>query len=495
MKRLLSLIACTICIISPACSQVLTLDSCRAMALRNNKQLSISRAKQQMAIQTRKAARTKRLPHIDVVGGWMLSSKEISLLTDGQKDRLSNLGTNAAGKLDPSTLSNALSQMAQGGHITPGAAQGFGQIAQGLAQQLEGFGNALGQDIKDAFRTNTRSIIVGSAIVNQPIFLGGAITATNKMADIAEQMAGTSIDATEQNVLYDIDQAYWLVVSLKQKQQLAESYLNLVNKLNSDVHKMIDNGVATRADGLKVDVKANEADMAKMQVDNGLSLAKMLLCQLCGMPLDTDLSLADEDVSDVSVSTVSQQYDHEMAAANRPELRLLGDAVSLSEQNTKLIRATRLPQVALTGGYMVTNPNLFNGFDKSFNGMWTVGIMVRVPVLDWGEGAYRVRATKYATKMACYELEEAREKVELQVTQCDYKLKEANKRLLTAEKNIKRADENLRCANLGFSEGVMGVTQVMEAQTAWNQAQSQKIDAQIDVRLCEAGMKKALGIR
>ena len=360
---------------------------------------------------------------------------------------------------------------------------------------MEGFGNALGQDIKDAFRTNTRSIIVGSAVVNQPIYLGGAITAANKMADIAEQMAGTSIDATEQNVLYDIDQAYWLVVSLKQKQQLAESYLNLVNKLNSDIHKMIDNGVATKADGLKVDVKANEADMAKMQVDNGLSLAKMLLCQLCGMPLDTDLSLADEDVSDVSVSTVSQQYDHEMASANRPELRLLGDAVSLSEQNTKLIRATRLPQVALTGGYMVTNPNLFNGFDKSFNGMWTVGIMVRVPVLDWGEGAYRVRATKYATKMARYELEEAREKVELQVTQCDYKLNEANKRLLTAEKNIKRADENLRCANLGFSEGVMGVTQVMEAQTAWNQAQSQKIDAQIDVRLSEAGMKKALGIR
>ena len=92
MKRLLSLIACTICIISPACSQVLTLDSCRAMALRNNKQLSISRAKQQMAIQTRKAARTKRLPHIDVVGGWMLSSKEISLLTDGQKDFLTSAG-------------------------------------------------------------------------------------------------------------------------------------------------------------------------------------------------------------------------------------------------------------------------------------------------------------------------------------------------------------------------------------------------------------------
>lgn len=425
----------------------------------------------------------------------MLSSKEVSILSNEQKDRLTHLGTNAAGNIDPSEMTNALTQMAQAGYITPGAAQGFGQISQGLIQQLEGFGNAIGHNIKEAFRTNTRSIIVGSVVINQPVYLGGAITAANNMADISERMAGTSIDAAEQNILYDIDQTYWLVVSLKQKQQLAESYLNLVNKLNGDVHKMIDNGVATRADGLKVDVRANEAEMAKTQVDNGLSLAKMLLCQLCGMPLDSDITLADEDVKDVTVSTVSQQYDHEMAAENRAELRLLDDAVALSEQGVKLARASRLPQVALTGGYLLTNPNLFNSFDKKFDGMWTLGLMVRIPVLDWGEGAYKVRAAKYATTMARYELDEAREKIDLQVTQCDYKLREANKKLATAEKNIKRADENLRCANLGFSEGVMDATQVMAAQTAWNQAQTQKIDAQIEVRLCEAGMKKALGIR
>lgn len=495
MKKFFTILTSALCLISPAEAQTLSLDSCRAMALRNNKQLSISRTKQQMATQVKKAARTKYLPHVDVVGGWMLSSNEISILSDAQKDKLSNLGTIAASQIDPSSLSTALTQMAQAGYITPGAAQSFGKIAQGITQQLEGFGNAMGNNIKDAFRTNTRSIIVGNVMINQPIYVGGAITAANRMADITERMAGTSIDAAEQNVLFDIDQTYWLVVSLKQKQQLAESYLNLVNKLNSDVHKMIDNGVATRADGLKVDVRANEAEMAKTQVDNGLSLAKMLLCQLCGLPLETEIILADEDVKDITISSVSQQYNHELAAQNRPELKLLDDAVALSEQTTKLTRATMLPQVAMTGGYLISNPNLFNSFEKKFNGMWTLGLMVRVPVFDWGDGLYKVRASKFATQMARLELEEASEKIDLQVTQCDYKLREANKKLLTAEKNIKRADENLRCANLGFSEGVMDATQVMAAQTAWNQAQTQKIDAQIEVRLCEASMKKALGLR
>ena len=103
----------------------------------------------------------------------------------------------------------------------------------------------------------------------------------NKMADIGEVMAANSAEAQKQLTLYNIDQAYWTVVSLKHKKTLAESFLSLVKKLDSDVKKMIREGVATKADGLKVGVKVNEAEMALTQVDNGLSLAKMYLCQLC----------------------------------------------------------------------------------------------------------------------------------------------------------------------------------------------------------------------
>ena len=106
--------------------------------------------------------------------------------------------------------------------------------------------------------------------------------------------------------------------------------------------------------------------------------------------------------------------------------------------------------------------------------------------------AYKVRASKNATTIATLELNEAREKVELQVNQCQYKVDEAYKRLKMATANTK-AEENLRCANVGFREGVMESTAVMEAQTAWLQAQSQRIDAEIDVKLSQVALNKALG--
>ena len=72
-------------------------------------------------------------------------------------------------------------------------------------------------------------------------------------------------------------------------------------------------------------------------------------------------------------------------------------------------------------------------------------------------------------------------------------MSESNKKLQQALANIERADENLRTANLGFKEGVISSTTVMEAQTAWLQAQSQKIDAEIDVKLSQVNLQKALG--
>ena len=104
-------------------AQTLSLDSCRAMALRNNKQLGIARAKQQAAMNVRKSARTKYLPHIDVAGGWMLSSREISILNDEQKSKLSNLGTNAVSSFDGSQVSNLLTDMVQRGVLSPQEAQ------------------------------------------------------------------------------------------------------------------------------------------------------------------------------------------------------------------------------------------------------------------------------------------------------------------------------------------------------------------------------------
>ena len=482
--------------------QMLCLDSCRAMALRSNKQMGVSQLKQEVAVNLRKSARTKYLPHVSAIGSYQFTSEEVSLLNNEQKSSLSNLGTTMAGSLQG--LGNGLnSAMAQIGSMltqlgVPAAS--FQEMAGNLQQNMQqgitntaGLLNTEGQKIVDAFRTDTRNIFAGSVLVTQPVFMGGGIVALNKLADINEDFAANSAAARRQAVVYATDQAYWQVVSLKHKQRLAESYLSLIKKFDGDVQKMIVEGVATKSDGLSVSVKVNEAEMTLQRVNDGLVLSKMLLCQMIGLPMNEQITLVDEDSEDLAVVTLKPQLDVERAIENRPELKMLSNTVDMTKQTTNILKAANLPQVALMGGYAVSNPNVLNGFEKKFGGFWNVGVLVRVPLWNWGDVAYKVRASKGATAIAHLELAEAREKIELQVNQNTFKVDESNKRLAMAQTGIERANENLRTANLGFSEGVISPTVVMEAQTAWLQAQSQLIDAQIAVKLSQVELQKALG--
>lgn len=490
------------CVLAVHGQTVLTLDSCRALALRNNKQINVSRLSKEVAMNTRKAARTKYLPKVDVLTGYEFTSRDINLLSNKQKNMLNNMGTNlgtqVGGDLQKG-ISEKMTELVKQGAISMQQAQQIGAMIQQagapIGQYAAGIGNTIGQQIVDAFRTDTKNVFGGAVILRQPIFMGGAIKAANAIADITEEMADNDESLKTQSTIYDIDKVYWTVVSLKHKQKLAYSYRDLVKKLDDDVNKMIRQGVATKADGLKVDVKVNEADMDITRVDDGVTLAKMLLCQLCGIPMTDKITLADEVGNGLETSNVKfTDYQPDSTFSNRPEVRLLQNAVDLSEQGTKIIQAEYLPHVALTGGYMITNPNVYNGFQKRFSGVWNVGVTVQVPVWNWFEGRYKVRASRAATSMARMELSDVQEKINLQVTQSRFKVKEARKRLVMANNNVKSAEENLRCAQVGFREGVIPSTDVMAAQTAWQKAHSDKIDAEVDLRVSEVNLEKALGI-
>ena len=477
--------------------RLLTLDSCRQMALHNNKQQAVSQLKQDVAHNLKKSAQTKFLPHVSAYGTYQYTSRAISLLNDQQKATLPHLGDGMVQdlKTDFAQMSGQLPMeninlMLQAMGLSLDDVKTLGGV------ELSKFGerlNAIGQGIVDALDTDTRHLFAGSVMMVQPVFMGGSIIALNKMADINKELQENSAEARRQATIYNADRVYWQVVSLKHKQRLAEGYLSLVQKLSDDVNKMIEEGVATRSDGLSVEVKVNEAEMTLTKVNDGLVLARMVLCQTIGLPLNEAVILADEDQDNIAVVELKPSLEVETAMQNRPELKMLENGINLSKQVTNLLKAGNLPMVAVTGGYQVTNPSVFNGFEKKFGGFWNVGVMMRVPIWNWGDVMYKVRASKGATSIARLELEEARDLVELQVNQVTFKVDEANKKLLKAQKNIERADENLRMANVGFSEGVITPATVMEAQTAWLQAQSQKIDAEIDVKLSQVDLQKALG--
>lgn len=471
---------------------VLSLKRCRELALANNKQLAISKLTAQIAENTHKAAKTKYLPRVTGMAGYEHLSREISLLNDKQKQTLSSLGSATVGKLG-SQIGQTIGQLQQQGIISAQAAQRLADVLGGITTPLSQAGNNIGETIRRGLRTNTKNMYAAGIMVTQPIYMGGGIKALNDIATIGEEFAQNDIQLKQQTVLFAVDNAYWLIVSLKEKSILAIQYRNLISKLHDNVTKMYDAGVATKADGLKVSVAENTANLTISEIENGISLAKMALCQLCGLPLDGDLMLEDEATDNLSAFVPANYNSADTAFNARPEVRILQNTVDITKQNTKIIQALYRPHLALTAGYTVSNPNAFNGFEQKFKDIWSIGLVLHVPIWNWGEGKYKVRAARTATQMAQMELSDVRNKIRLEVEQTRFRLKNANSRLATAHKNMVSAEENLRVANLGFKEGVMTVTDVMQAQTAWMSAKTAIVDAEIDIRTAQLALRKALG--
>lgn len=423
--------------------RTLTLDECRSLAIQNNKELQIAGEKVRVAGYDKQAALTKYFPQVSAMGTFMRNQKDINLLDD---------------------------------------------------KTVAGLGKLLPIDVGAFTHLDIQDVWLGNVSLVQPVFMGGKIIAYNQITKYAKELAQSMNDLKLQDVIYKTDEAYWQVVSLVNKKKLADSYVSLLRKMDTDVQALIEEGVATQVDGMSVRVKLNQAEMAQTKVDNGLALSRMALAQLCGLPLEESLALADENIESLPESAPSSgSFSVEEAFINRQELKSLDYAVRIYKKKEKIALAEHLPSVALTANYLVTNPNSFNGFKNDFGGMFNVGVAVQVPISGWWEGTYKRNAARAETHIKQLELDDAKEKIELQVNQSVYKVNEAGKKLTASSRNKEKAEENLRHATIGFEEGVIPALNLMEAQTAWVEAQSDLIDAQIEVKLTDVYLSKALG--
>ena len=435
--------------------RALTLEECRQLAIQNNKELRISAEKIRMADNEKKAAFTQYFPKLSASGAYLWNQKDLNLLDMGA--------------------------------LTSSLASSLGGLAELPAiQQLMG-------GVNDLQHIDVQNIWVGNVSLVQPVFMGGKIITYNQIQKYAKQLAASLNDTQLQEVIYQTDKSYWQVISLVNKKKLADAYVDLLRKMDADMTALIQEGLATEAEGLSVKVKLNEAEMAQTKVENGLALSRMLLARICGLPLEDDIALADEPLDDFPEASGQTLADLNEAFMNRSELRSLDLAKKIYQGKERIVLADLLPNVALSANYFVTNPNVFNGFKNDFAGMFNVGVMVRMPLSAWWEGTYKRNAARAETRIKELEWMDAREKIELQVNQSVYQVNEAGKRLIASSRNMENAEENLRRANLGFEEGVIPALNLMEAQTAWLSARSELIDAQIEVKLTKVYLDKALG--
>ena len=451
-----------------------SLDSCRNMALRNNKLIQMARENRQGASYYKDAARAAYLPGIDFTGTYMYNQRSISVLSEDAK-----LPTMS---FDPATQSYQFN-VVKGPDGKPVVNPSTGSYIPSEIAVIP----------KEALSFDMHNVFAGAFTLTQPVYMGGQIRALNQIAGYGEKIADAMTNNVTQEIIYSVDEAYWTVVSLIEKKKLAESFVNLTDSMQSNVRDMVDEGVATKSDLLTVEVRANEARIALVKVNNGLTLSRMALAQICGLPAQTEMELEDEQLKSVAETSYVAEPDFSQIYTRRQDLEVVRQTINLLKGKEKLSLSEMLPKIAVIGAYSFSNPNLIDGFKKRFGGGFSVGAALTVPIWHWGGDYKRYKAAKSTTTAQRLLLEDLEEKVQLQVNQAKFSLDEARKTYDMSLVNLAKADENLRQAQLGFKEGVLTTNDVLMAQTAWLGANSEKIDAEIGIRLARTYLSKVLG--
>ncbi|MGN0033640.1 MAG: TolC family protein [Candidatus Limimorpha sp.] len=480
----------------PARAQtVLTLEECREMAVENNNSLKVSQEKVDIAGYEKKAAFSNYLPKISAQGTYMYMGRTIQLVSDGQLAMLGSAGTMVQNSLD-ATVAQLVQNMMQNPTVFTNEV-----VQQVMQEMFKTFGNtgleeslnAIGTEVGEALKLDNHNIYAAMVSVEEPLYAGGKVRAYHQITKYAEELAKTQMTAEEQEVILTTDKAYWQIVSLANKLKLTENYVEMLRKMSSDVDKLVNEGMATESDRLAIKVKLNDAELTLIKVNNGLALSKMLLCQTCGLPLDTELSLADESLDDVVIPNFETAYTEEDVLRDRPELYCLDMAVKISDKKVNIARSEFLPTVAAIGGVVVTNPSFFNGVQEQFQGFVNVGVVARVPIFHFGEGMNKIRKAQSEANIARITLEDTKQKIMLQVKQYEMQIKEAESRMRLTSDKMSDAEENLRIADIGFREGIVPSSTLDSAQTSWMQAHSEYIDAKIDVIMANTYFKKSIG--
>ncbi len=424
-------------------AQTLSLDSCKRLALKNNKKIIEAGLQVQASGEVRKNAYTNYFPKVSASAMAMKSS---DYLVKGEIPEM-NLPV-YDGNVE--NLAGA-TQFAY-----------FPSTAIGLLDYLN----------------------MASVSVALPVYAGGQIRNGNKLAAIGEEVSKQQKTMTTTEVLVRTDQLYWTAIGLTEKLKTLDSYGELLTTLNKDVSNFTKAGLAQRNDLLKVQLKQNELQSNRLKLLNGIALTKRALCQHIGIRYDSTIVLSDKPLDEVKTPELVSPDE---AVANRNEYQLLNKATEAEELQLKMKRGELMPQLAVSG--IVAGVDVMNSTMTQKIALLNLSI----PISGWWGGSHKIKEQQIKIESARNKLSETSELLVLQIEQAKNELQENRDQIKLAEKAVEQAKENLKVTNDNYRTGNIGISDLLEAQALFQSTNDNLTNSRCNYEISKSKYMQAVG--
>ncbi len=330
--------------------------------------------------------------------------------------------------------------------------------------------------------------LAGGIVATQPVFAGGQIVNGNKIAKLAVEMKQLQVQQSEKEVMLTAEQYAWQVLTLQEKLQTVLSVDTMLQRICNEVEVSVNAGVALRNDLLEVNLRRNEIASERINLENGIALSKMLLAQYIGLE-DTDFEITSRLMNQTAESLHMDSIfcDPASSLPLTPEYQLLEKNLKLYKLQHKISIGKNLPTVGVGAGYMYHD---FLDVDRSFG---VIFASISIPLSGWWGGSHAMKKQKLQVKMAENELMDKSQLLKIQMQKCWNDLEDAHKQLEIASLSVEQASENFRLNRQYYQAGTITMTDLLNAQTLYQQNCDKYVDAIADCQIKRLKYLQATG--
>lgn len=284
-------------------------------------------------------------------------------------------------------------------------------------------------------------------------------------AGLMEKSAEWQAKAVNQKIVFDVVQAYQGVLYAERQVAVAQHELDTAQALLNSVDDRVKAGLAVESDRMSAQVNAAAMKQALIAAQGDRDLAWAQLQLAMGAP-----ELQPQPLKPIEAKTFPQvtlQEELQTAAKTRPDLTALSKAQEAQAAATSAAKWSFGPTVSAYGNWEDDR----SSWTSSGGNNWVAGVQIGINVLPFSKRAELARQNAAKTRVDA-QLASYQQQVRLQVSQAHIQRQTAQLSLETARAAIDQATESLRILHNRYSAGLATMTDLLRAEDAERQAQT-----------------------
>ncbi len=357
----------------------------------------------------------------------------------------------------------------------------------------EFFGGAPGTFAAIKFGTKYQATAALEA--NQLLFSGDYFLGL-QAAKVYRELANKATQRTKIETASAVSKAYYTVLINQERTQLMDANIARVKKLVEDTKAIWENGLVEKIDLDRLTVTYNNLLTEQEKVNRLLALGSYLLKYQIGLDINTPMVLTDKlaDLKfDISAVEAIDKFDY----SKRVEFGLLESQLKLAQLDVKKNRLAYLPTAFAYGSVSGSaQREQFDIFDHSKGWYPTalIGAKISLPIFTGLQRNARYQQAKLKLTQSQNDLSFIQQSINLELVSSRTNLQNAANSLDVQKKNITLAEDVARVSKIKYEQGVGANLEVITAETALKEAQTNYYNALFDALVAKIDFDKANGI-